>query len=60
VSDSIKDLRALKASIIIASVKGPPISHLSSREMKILKGRDSGYSVDGENISVFRYEMSSH
>jgi hypothetical protein len=52
VSDSIKDLRALKASNMIASVRALPISHLSNREMNILKGRDSGYSADGENISI--------
>ena len=58
VSDSIKALRALKTSNTIASVRAPPISHLSNKETKTLKGLDSGYSVDGEDISVLRYEMS--
>lgn len=53
VSDSaVKCWRmALRASYIKASVSGEPISHLSRREMKILKGRDSEYSPEGVNIS---------
>lgn len=44
--------RALRASYIRASVSREPISHLSRREMKILKGRDSEYSPEGVNISL--------
>src|SRR6266404_474206 len=57
-SDSIKALRALKTPSTIASVRAPPISHLSNKEMKTLKGRDSGYSIDGEDISFLTYEIS--
>jgi len=44
---------ALSALYTRTSVNGPPTSHLSSRETKILNGRDPEYSAEGLTISSF-------
>jgi hypothetical protein len=51
-------MMALNASYTKVSVKIPPISHLSSNEMKILNGRDSEYSPEGEIISSWVEELN--
>lgn len=50
-ADSMRYLIAFSESKTKTSVNGAPTSHLSSREMNILKGLDSEYSPEGAHIS---------